>query len=115
MGASVGARDWPAPTRRRCSRMSPLSPASPQLAYLCASCSERGTVRRAPGGGALFSVLVLSNFLSPRVSLRLKQGRGEGELPLFQPRGEIRETILIVNSNRPLVRPTQTDGLTGAS
>jgi len=43
-----------------------LSPLSPQLAYLCKSCSETGTVRGQRGDGALFAVLALSNWLSPR-------------------------------------------------
>jgi len=43
-----------------------LSPASPLLASLRKSCSETATARRQRGDGALFPVLALSNFLSPR-------------------------------------------------
>ena len=46
--------------------LSPLSPPSPQLTYLCTSCSETVTARGRRGDGTLLSVLALSNSLSPR-------------------------------------------------
>src|SRR5262249_15419075 len=98
--------------------LSPLSPVSLQLAYLANPAQRRGRpgdikeTARCPLCSS--STNSLSLILCHRVTTAETADERRGSSPV-PARGEIRETILIVHSDRPLLRPTETDALTWAS